>query len=510
MPTCGVQAYSKEALHELVASYSCEPVQKFRKSVHAAYFDGYFAELKAKTIVVEDEYVDHDYLEDYAAYYARCFHSYPRVCRRLHFFDREFAPEDLRAILQGDLDLRQVFAESYIGFVIVRPIAGYSIGRTCLKTYEETGGNGTRHFPITRAYYANLQGIRLSLKSLAFQQQDRVVAACATAALWSAFHGTGVVFHHRIPSPIDITRNATAHFADETRTIPTSGLTNAQMADAVRACGLEPLMLRTTDTALLKGAARAYLMGHIPVLMIGGLYAKGSTFDPKDEIAVHAVAVTGFGIKADGDPGTGLQLESAKITKFYAHDDGVGPFARMEFLNDADESALLSTSLATESEKIGAQVFLPEGLLVPVYHKVRIAYPAILAKLHQFHDLLEYLRADGAILPNLTWDIQLITVNDYKSECIDKSLRGDQRQRLLEAQMPRYIWLARGRDGSNTVDLLFDATGLETVDFCFRCVDDGTNLVEWLVALRDAALDAAQSFECEEIVQQVLSAEVAP
>ena len=69
------------------------------------------------------------------------------------------------------------------------------------------------------------------------------------------------MFHHRIPSPVDITRNARAHISDETRAIPSSGLTPAQMADAVRACGLEPVMLRTGDVNVLKGAARAYLLG---------------------------------------------------------------------------------------------------------------------------------------------------------------------------------------------------------------------------------------------------------
>ena len=31
------------------------------------------------------------YLEDYAAYYSRCFHSFPRTCRRLHFLSAELS-----------------------------------------------------------------------------------------------------------------------------------------------------------------------------------------------------------------------------------------------------------------------------------------------------------------------------------------------------------------------------------------------------------------------------------
>jgi hypothetical protein len=50
------------------------------RKLHAEYFREYFAEIEARTIVVEQEYVDHDFLEDFAAYYARCFASYSRYC----------------------------------------------------------------------------------------------------------------------------------------------------------------------------------------------------------------------------------------------------------------------------------------------------------------------------------------------------------------------------------------------------------------------------------------------
>ena len=328
MPACGVVPYDLAALCGLVAEASNDRAETFQESVHAEFFKSYFEELGAKTILVEGDYTDRDYLEDYAAYYSRCFHPFPRTCRRLHFLSTTLSEAEYGRILSGDDALRDRVEKHYLGFVVVRPIPGYAIGRTCLRTYREHGPDGVRAFPVTRDYEANLQGLRLSLQSLAFQQQDRVVAACATAALWSAFHGTGVVFHHRIPSPVDITRNATAHISDETRAIPSSGLSPAQMADAIRACGLEPVMLRTADITVLKGAARAYLLGRIPVLMIGGIYDEN---EPKDEKAVHAVTICGFCSKDAEQQEGQIRLESDRISKFYVHDDGVGPFARMLF-----------------------------------------------------------------------------------------------------------------------------------------------------------------------------------
>lgn len=46
----------------------------------------YFDHIGAKTIIVENDYIDRDFLEDYSGYYARCFHDYQRSCTRLHFF----------------------------------------------------------------------------------------------------------------------------------------------------------------------------------------------------------------------------------------------------------------------------------------------------------------------------------------------------------------------------------------------------------------------------------------
>ena len=48
----------------------------------------------------------------------------------------------------------------------------------------------------------------LRVKSLSFQEQDHEVAACATSALWSIFHGTGKMFQHPILSPVEITKVA--------------------------------------------------------------------------------------------------------------------------------------------------------------------------------------------------------------------------------------------------------------------------------------------------------------
>ena len=234
---------------------------------HIDYFKEYFADIGAKTIVVENSYVDRDYLEDFAAYYVRCFQRYERYCTRLHFFDCVFTEQNFTKLLRGVAALLtpDTLQQAYLGFVVVKPLPQAVIGRTCLKTYPDAG---RRQFPITRPYPAHLYGIPLTVDSLAFQEQDSVAAACATRALWSAFQGTGRQFQHHIPSPVEITRAATAHVPLDTRTFPnSSGLNATQMGDAIRSVGLEPFLVNADDEYVLKSTLYAYLHGQIPVLL---------------------------------------------------------------------------------------------------------------------------------------------------------------------------------------------------------------------------------------------------
>ena len=238
-----VSSYSIGALKTLLAEKTGAESSVVDAKLHTVFFEEYFAALVTKTIVVEHDYVDRDYLEDFAAYYVRCFPVYKRFCTRLHFFTEAFNQEEFASVISGGAGRinADTLKKSYRGFVVLKPLPQTVIGRTCLASYSP---NGVRAYPVLRDYDAHLFGLRLPIKSLAFQEQDSVVAACATSALWSAFQQTGKLFHHSIPSPVDITRIATDHSPTETRNLPNAGLTGSEMARAIRSVGLEPYQVR--------------------------------------------------------------------------------------------------------------------------------------------------------------------------------------------------------------------------------------------------------------------------
>ena len=65
-------------------------------------------------------------------YYVKCFQAYPRRCVRLHFFETIFDEHKLKSLILSDLPEVEVTAirESYLGFVVGRPLPEAIIGRT--------------------------------------------------------------------------------------------------------------------------------------------------------------------------------------------------------------------------------------------------------------------------------------------------------------------------------------------------------------------------------------------
>ena len=168
-------------------SNSYTPENVIRQKRHFTYLCNYLGEqgLNAKTIVVEDDYISKDYLHDYASYYSLCFENYPKFCKRVHFFSSDFTLEEFKAaLLKHDSDSAP-FWDGYLGFVVVKPIPVTVIGYTILKTYNSKEDLEGRYFGGTKEYKVHLYGKLLRVQSLAFQEQDHVLAACATTSIWT-------------------------------------------------------------------------------------------------------------------------------------------------------------------------------------------------------------------------------------------------------------------------------------------------------------------------------------
>ena len=300
--------------------------------IQVSYLSHYLNELNCKTVLVESHYIDRDYIDDVALFYAKSLRSYPNHCQRAHFFSDSFSQADwdewlMRANNGQYHEIEQRLQNGYVGFAVIRPLPGAPVGRTVLKTFGEKASDGRlRNYSAVRKYVANLAGFALRVQGLAFQQQDRGVSACATTALWCAAHQMAHMEGIRIPTPAEITQAASRYFLPGGRALPSEGLTIEQLCEAIRATGLAPLYIPAQTFEGDRKQLLAYLAsGFAPVLAIQRLGSE----------AGHAVCAVGLRIKEvdpQTDPSLSFRDGATALCGLYIHDDRLGPYASADIL----------------------------------------------------------------------------------------------------------------------------------------------------------------------------------
>jgi hypothetical protein len=427
--------------------------------VQAQYIAGYLDHLDAKTIVVEQDYVDRDYMADYAAYYATCMERYGPHCRRLHFFSKDFSAEQLAKWIGAPAAPDdETLNKNYLGFVVVRPLPEAAIGRTVLKTYQDAGVE--RHYPAIKTYEVNLFGIKLSVKSLAYQQQDTVIAACATVALWSGLHQAASLFHTPLLRPMEITRAAN-RVQTSNRIMPSTGLRIDQMCAAIRRAGLEPLAELVNKNTLLMSMFHGYLSFGLPVIVLGYL--------AEADFGAHAVTVSGYSLSKTTVATREEALNEVvsigrRIEKVYLHDDNLGPFARtvpipIQKTGIPEKATKAPFGLQEQDVDGNAEMTLyPFAIVVPVYEKIRITYSEAHAWVGKFCVLLKLA---GVAFTDIEWSIGLTTVQNYKTAIRSTYAHNADACDLLTESLPRFLWRAVAKkNDSEIIELLIDATGI--------------------------------------------------
>jgi hypothetical protein len=444
----------------LALSNNLTSKDKIVTRMHYKYFCEYLGNggdgLNARTILIEHKYISKSYLIDYSNYYSTCFNEYDRFCKRLHFFSKEITLRQFNSALKTSNTSNASIWKSYLGYIVVKPLPLHVIGATLLKTYESTNAN-KRAFPSAKSYQINLFGKELNIKSLAFQEQDSVVGACASSALWSAFHKTSQLFQTPLPSPSDITKSAKNLFQNSGRTYPNGGLDHFQIGNAIESVGLVSELRNSnkfTDVAYLKSFLYAYNKMGLPILL--GIQFPG--------IGAHLIAVTGY--KEENNfsfPRTQqMSLKASKIERLYAHDDQIGPFSRLGFSQSGD----IITGWPAATQNGGNLIAKLISLFIPIHNKIRLTFEDIYSKVRMMD--FYFLQS----IPNLEiyWDIYLDFSNEYKKDIYNLQLTDtDLKYALLTEPLPKYVWIAKGCVNTECIiEFLFDATQIAHSDFCIK------------------------------------------
>lgn len=503
-PLYEIRAFNDESLAYALSS-DITP-ERVKDRLHFFYLRKYFSEEKgigAKTLVIENDYISKAYITDYSNYYATCFQHYERKCKRVHFFGNEFSSEIFEKELL-DNESKVLNDEHYLGYIVVKPLPDSILGPTLLKTYLKRKDKQRRYYPACHEYKVNLFGKELRLETLPYQEQDTVVSACASVAVWSTFHQTSWLFKTHLPSPSEITKLAGNHFINYGRTYPNEGLDITQICKAIDSVGLVSELRHSPnfedDINLATRIIYAYLKANIPVILL--------IKDGKDEYepainttecpeAVpkkkaskgngHAITVAGYsepGLlkKEDFPPKRQISLVADRIDVFYTHDDQLGPFSKYTF---SGNTALLKHTWVDGNE-ITEPVWI-HSVIIPLYPKIRIKYEDVLECISLFDIILYELNVFEF---ELEWDIYLTESNKYKAEILNTGLDVLVKKRKAFASLPKYIWIARAQvKGKPIFDFIIDATDIPTGNFCIDFLLHDPAFRTYLLAVMNDAKD---------------------
>lgn len=312
-----------------------------------------------KSVVIEDPYMD----EDHRMCHARLHHlaqaELSKYCKRLHFFSTNIDVSALRNISE---DLR----EEYMGMSIWRPTNSFPIGRTIITP------NGIVKPPTTKRWrpfltcraeqLINLAGNEIRIAGAPYIQQDHMVAACATAAVWMAQYYMASRFDgFRVHYSPEITEAATMYDVSYGRSIPSEGLHNGQILQALRALGYDPISYDVVDLSAIVAQRLLYRLIESEIPVIVGLV------EPYEESAKwtgHAITAFGHGLSSSipslrqypeytASNNSLRYIDSSDYScAFIVNDDAAGLYRWMELVNTKDVDTSILSHIYTSPEDI--------------------------------------------------------------------------------------------------------------------------------------------------------------
>jgi hypothetical protein len=462
-----------------------------------------------KSVVIEDKYIDKDHSSALSSYYARSFRQISKVCQRLHFFSNR--------IVLSDLLNAEKLENTYLGFCVLRPLPYRRIGRTALKRIQHDPFTEfpTCHGDIT----VNLAGTKLHVDAPLFMEQDTMVAACASVAVWSSTATLANRFYGQESTTSDITNYATKYLV-KGRPMPSDGLHYDQMMEAIRSVGYSPVIYGIQDSETTKHMVYGYIESEVPPILLCRLADGGD----------HAIVGVGHGyqypvespelipVGFQDEPILYYARSSQWVSNILVNDDQRGPYRSVNFL-DIDRQSLLqriqgnyenididelNENIRNWQSPVAIDMNMPninimdEGEDIANIWAVIVPFPkGVMLKLEEAElksaRILRYwhIMNNLPIPDDIVLRTYLIRSNEYKNRLVTKDDLDPFVKALYQAKpMPRWIWVTEihSKDSYNNRDpldwlisgeILLDATSTEwTPDFvAFHYISDEGTLV---------------------------------
>ena len=425
----------------------------------------------ARSVLVEEEYLDRDFTDEFSKFYSTVFRRYQKTCKRYHFFDnnvgdilQETQPQRLAERLEDAGEKGH-----YLGFIVVRPLSHAPLGRVVL--VAPTDPDGMRSHLLAKAkFHVHFLGAELSIVGSIFTQQDSRVGACAQAAIWAA----GRLFYETDHGPWFSTADITAAASKPTdstvsQSLPagSGGLNINNMLRALHAMDREPLsymaskidsvqdpiLVEWEETLKPHEVIYRYVDSGIPVILVLAPWAN-------DQGMWHAVVAVGHTLREHGEdhalPRKSTRAEFCEC--FLVNDDQRGTTLRMPISANCSIGQTpycvdkhVAYIIAPLPRKVFIQAEAAEQIaweLLDLYRKlwdvVKQNYPEIsnsIAGGDRFCDLVEA----GAIVART----YLTNGWEYKRRLLRSSIGSSAKQAIIRQDLPRYVWITEFSDFGN-------------------------------------------------------------
>ena len=401
VPADAVDLTRPGALHGLLATYGGSQPDVLQAVLSQAYALG------AQSAVLEYRYLDPDYRNEHSRFYSTTFRRYPAVAHRLHFFSQPLPSE-----LMSANEPARFGKLGYLGYTVLRPVAGAPVGRTMLVPPLGIAN----HIACLATDTVHLLGERLTVTASPFMAQDAQLSTCAHADLWMVARYHHLRFGGRPVLPADITDAAPQ---DVGRPTPSNGLTLYQISVASSRLGLPALVYKLhpppEGESLFRIACR-YLNSGMPVIVSG------------DE---HAFVLVGYERVNAG--------KADERIHFFRQDDESGPYGLVEnYLFDE---------------------YAPwEYLVVPLPAKVYLSgeEAEIIGEEHLRQALEDHPATETTALltqldhPDrpLSFRPTVVQSNDFKTRLDGRGVPADLAAVYRRMQMSRWIWVVELQDRS--------------------------------------------------------------
>ena len=417
----------------------------------------------AKTIVIEPRYLCKDHRNLHSHFYSKKFKERSSVCARAHFFSRSGIN---KAQLLGDLD---ALKDCYIGYSVIRPVSGRSLGRTVIDPSKVARSAQDGFFMLRTRFKGHLNGPTLDSWGYPYMSQDTEATVCAHTALWSMCRYLSERYAvYPETYPYDFIKGTTD---TNGRAAPYHGMTYTDYSRLLTQFGCHPEILfmreEKTDatgkkTSLLSAEKFTRLCTYVE-----------SGFPLLASYQGHVVSVVGHTIDFNRVPVPNQHgwIDSSDFLKqFVVVDDNFFPYQLLGYRGDPQNYGSQYPVPYSIESLYTVVCPLPEKVYLPS-EQAREQCAALLKKLEAAHPVEVMNGKSGPLVTRLF----VTTASALKRRKLEKSLTAGKvtdpfAVRIADLNLPHFVWVMEAspvelyRQGYCTTEIVLDptASGLES------------------------------------------------